>query len=619
MRVNRFLLILAVLWAVDATGAGDAPPPLQQPSGPAGADTDDRGGSASNLAGFEKRIQSAVEKTLPTVVSFIGAAGVIISPEGLILSQAHVTHPEGAKPRAKTRVFLHDGTEAEAELLGADRLHDMSLLRLAKPGSYAFAALADRHPAPGDLVLKIGYPGPLFYRKHRPPEVRLGTVLAATSNAFLTDCRVNGGDSGGPYFDLDGRVIGILKVFVPLLDEPAQEGKAVFQHNLTMPRGGLWWRGTPSTLIRARLARMERGEILTTPEPAQAGAQASGPVLLRDLLAETSRTQGKAMLGRFRRAVTDARRSVVEILDGGMNATFGTVVDSDGLVLTKASEVPDGARCRLPGGRIAPTEVVGIDPASDLALLRVRTSGLVPVTWASSANPRAGSLLAAAGAGELPVAIGIVSIPRRDAPGPHPSLPSRYSRPPAGALVLTGRTERGIGYRVKSSGGNAAAAGIRAGDVILAIAGSPVPDNSQIMGCIGRNKYDEAYFTFRFCLQDRQAGEQLPVRLERAGRQVELNLVLEAAPDPEYPSECTSDHADAPPTVITADIPVLHNECGTLAVGVDGAVVGVIISRFGPSGSFIIPGDCIASRVADLKVGKPLSSFPPTASGGRRQ
>ena len=141
-----------------------------------------------------------------------------------------------------------------------------------------------------------------------------------------------------------------------------------------------------------------------------------------------------------------------------------------------------------------------------------------------------------------------------------------------------------------------------------------MPDNSQIMGCIGRNRYDEAYFTFRFCLEDRRTGERLPVRLEREGRQMEMTLELEAAPDPETPSEFTSGQADAPPTVITADIPVLHQECGTPAVGVDGEVVGVIISRFGPSGSFIIPGDRIASRLAALRAGKPLSSFPtPTA------
>jgi hypothetical protein len=37
---------------------------------------------------------------------------------------------------------------------------------------------------------------------------------------------------------------------------------------------------------------------------------------------------------------------------------------------------------------------------------------------------------------------------------------------------------------------------------------------------------------------------------------------------------------------------------------------GLVISRFGPSGSFIILGDRVTSRLADLKLGKPLSGFP---------
>jgi S1-C subfamily serine protease len=85
-----------------------------------------------------------------------------------------------------------------------------------------------------------------------------------------------------------------------------------------------------------------------------------------------------------------------------------------------------------------------------------------------------------------------------------------------------------------------------------------------------------------------------------------------------------SDHADVPPTVITADIPVLPDECGAPAVGVDGTVVGLVISRFGVTGSFIIPGDRVAARLADLKAGKPLAGFPapaanPPASGARRE
>ncbi len=549
---------------------------------------------------------------MPSIVSFIGATGIIISPEGLILSQAHVTHPENARPGAKTTVILHDGTVAEAEVLGADRVHDLSLLRLVKPGPYPYTPLADRDLAPGDGVLKLGYPAPLRYRKGRPPEVRFGRVLTTTAYTFLVDCRINGGDSGGPFLDLDGRLVGILKVTTPILDEPSQ--KAVFTRNMVMERGGLWWLGTASTMIRSRLARMEKGEIIEASKAELVQVPVTRPALLRDLIAEERRTQGKDALARSRNAVSNVRGSVVEILDGDEPVALGTVVDAVGLVITKASEVPDRALCRLPGGRVTGARVVGVDPAYDLALLRIAqgpADGLVPVIWAKAADPPAGTLLAAAGTGELPVAVGVVSVPRRDTPGPHPSAPSRYQRnKPAARAALTGSTLPGGGYRVETSEASAAAAGIRPGDVILTIAGSPVPDNSEIRRAVGENRAAEAVFTFRTIVEGRRAGERVPVRLRRGAQEIELNLELKKVPDPEVGSEFVSDHADVPPTVITADIPVLPHECGAPAVGVDGTPIGLVISRFGVPGSFIIPADRVAARLTDLRAGKPLSGFP---------
>jgi hypothetical protein len=82
------------------------------------------------------------------------------------------------------------------------------------------------------------------------------------------------------------------------------------------------------------------------------------------------------------------RDSVVEVLDGNETAALGAIVDADGSVLTKASEVPDGARCRLADGRVVAAEVVGVDPAYDLALLRLPASGLRPVTGQPRASPQ---------------------------------------------------------------------------------------------------------------------------------------------------------------------------------------------------------------------------------------
>ena len=56
----------------------------------------------------------------------------------------------------------------------------------------------------------------------------------------------------------------------------------------------------------------------------------------------------------------------------------------------------------MPGGRVAPTEVVGIDPAYDLALLRVPGIGARVGDLGKPANPRTGSMLAAAGSRGCP-------------------------------------------------------------------------------------------------------------------------------------------------------------------------------------------------------------------------
>ncbi len=129
---------------------------------------------------------------------------MIISADGLVLSQYHVTHildmNEPARSREageKLEVILRDGRQCQAELLGGDRTYDLSLLRLVEPkGPFPFAPIGE-----------LGHP--LGYRPGRDPVVRFGRVLCAQELLVATDCLLAGGDSGGPYFDLDGHFVGI--------------------------------------------------------------------------------------------------------------------------------------------------------------------------------------------------------------------------------------------------------------------------------------------------------------------------------------------------------------------------------------------------------------------------
>ncbi len=59
----------------------------------------------------------------------------------------------------------------------------------------------------GIWCLALGHPG--GFQAGRVPVLRLGRVLEANPKFLRTDCALVGGDSGGPLFDMEGRVIGI--------------------------------------------------------------------------------------------------------------------------------------------------------------------------------------------------------------------------------------------------------------------------------------------------------------------------------------------------------------------------------------------------------------------------
>jgi serine protease Do len=671
MRLKRLFVVFVTVSMVHFSGAlgtllaRQATAPDGKPA--PGVSRADALATAPDLAALQRRIRSVVQGALPSVVFMstgaVGATGVIISPEGLMLTQAHVlglpilelrrSHgggpasgydglgytdgkPANSAAGLKYRFRFHDGTPAEAEVVGTDRLFDLALLRVVKPGSYPFTSLAEYDPAPGMGVLKFGYPFEVRELKCPAASVRFGTVLITKPEKFVIDFGLNGGDSGGPYIDLDGRVVGMMGYTETILDVP---GQGTHPHNFSNTRVGMWWGGIPATVVRERLARMAKGELLEPTETdlvwyhlvkVEGVFREKHQYFYHDFIPRERWTQGKDVLGRFQIAVADAKRSVVEVLDGDEPTALGTVVDTTGLVLTKASEVPDGVRCRLPGGQVTTAEVVGVDPAYDLALLRVPVAGLVPITWPKSAEPPAGTLVATVGTRELPATVGIVSIARWDSRGPHPSTPYHYQRPklPASPPEITGRSAPGGRFVVETAEGNAAAAGVRPGDVILAIAGKQVPDNSTLMkppASLGMNRYDLAYWTFQRVLRlpkgaydenGRRAGERVPVQLLRGDKPIELTVTLPAPKEGQFgfmEFVVPSRHADISPTVITADIPVLGSECGGPAVGLDGTAIGLVISRFGVTGSYIIPADRVAARLVDLRAGKPLSGFPAPA------
>jgi serine protease Do len=89
------------------------------------------------------------------------------------------------------------------------------MVKITSPGDYAFMPVGSTAKmSAGQWVIAMGHPG--GFEQGRPPVVRLGKILNINKPTprnpewyIQTDCPLIMGDSGGPVFDLDGRVVGI--------------------------------------------------------------------------------------------------------------------------------------------------------------------------------------------------------------------------------------------------------------------------------------------------------------------------------------------------------------------------------------------------------------------------
>ena len=150
-------------------------------------------------------------------------SGFVVGRDGIVLTNAHVI-TNAAEARTNVRgaqavyVEFADGERIGAKVVGWDLFSDVGVIRVA-PGDHALDPVPlgeSSTVAVGEPVAAIGSP---FGKQ---TSLTVGVVSAtgrtidslaaggfAVSNAIQTDAPINRGNSGGPLFDADGRVIGI--------------------------------------------------------------------------------------------------------------------------------------------------------------------------------------------------------------------------------------------------------------------------------------------------------------------------------------------------------------------------------------------------------------------------
>jgi serine protease Do len=167
--------------------------------------------SIDDLKAIENHIKEVVKKLLPCTVCIQArgsGSGVIVSEDGLVLTAGHVS----SKPRQPITIITPDGKRHKGITLGGNETIDSGMVKITDPGKWPYVEmgmLADLKK--NDWCLTTGHPG--GFKSGRSPVVRVGRILdindKVAAKYIRTDCTLVGGDSGGPLFDMHGRVIGI--------------------------------------------------------------------------------------------------------------------------------------------------------------------------------------------------------------------------------------------------------------------------------------------------------------------------------------------------------------------------------------------------------------------------
>jgi S1-C subfamily serine protease len=142
-----------------------------------------------------------------------GGSGVVITPDGFLVTSAHVVSGTAGAGRAS----FSDGRDVEFEVIGADPLSDLAVLRLGG-GAFTAGVLGDAESLRvGQLVVAIGNPNGfagsvtagVVSALGRSLPTRSGATLRVVENVIQTDAALNPGNSGGALADGRGQVVGI--------------------------------------------------------------------------------------------------------------------------------------------------------------------------------------------------------------------------------------------------------------------------------------------------------------------------------------------------------------------------------------------------------------------------
>ncbi len=521
-------------------------------------------GRSPSPQSLESAIQQVLQRATPCVVRvWFGGdgdmlTGTVISDDGLVLTCAHLPVPVGGD----VQIGLMDGRRAPALVLsklpeaGQSNIGmDLAILQITVPGPRACAAVATRSPVvPDELVLALGFPDTLLYGADRaadPMYVRLGHPVndpyQIQPGQLTTSIAGSGGDSGGPLFDLSGRLVGVVH---------GGDGSGAHLNH------------TRIEILRQHWDRLAPGKTpppIPNTEPVVVVPVESLSPVLRD--------------------------SVVEVRSDARWIGLGCIV-GDGLILTKSSELGPNLTVALANDYVAIAEVAATDPVRDLALLRLPyapelTKGAKAVPWNATDPVNAGTPVLLATPGYLSPLLGVTCFDQRPVSPIAGCIPCEVEDTDKGVRIAKVIDEQRV-FRLRPL-----PLALRVGDIITAIEGIPI--------------HDRVAFITRMFDSDRigshplVSGEPVRVSYRRGQTTNQCTVVLEFCNSPSGQLvRPVSNRYSGFPSAIATDLAVRPEHCGAPVVDTQGRTVGILIARAPFIETLVLPAGEVAESLKHM-------------------
>jgi serine protease Do len=297
---------------------------------------------------------------------------------------------------------------------------------------------------------------------------------------------------------------------------------------------------------------------------------------------------GAITLRAFAPVAEVVRDCVVKFIIDGKTVALGAVVDADGLVITKATEIKDGKlKCRLANGREVDAQRLAADDENDVALVKVMVAAgdLKTIKW-SAEDVSVGQWAVTPGIETFPEAVGVISVPSRKI---------LHKRALIGVLLDFQAASARIKEVMPDMG--AEKAGLKPGDVILAVNDAPIAKSEELTSTL-RNYRD---------------GHTVKLRVRREQEEFDAEVTL-SLPKPERTPRGfsreermnrlggeVSQRAEGFDLALQHDTTLQPGQCGGPLVNLDGKAIGLNIARAGRVASYALPSSLVKQIIEDLK------------------